>query len=405
MRHRLSLLIRQNRRLVYGVGFVIVFAVVTYVRLNYLHFGEVSYVISRFLPTQQSQAVPPTAPVVTASTSCNQKPARRELEFSAQAELQALWRLDRACQSAPADSSLHFTSLPTTPEAATLTVDALYRALGDYQRAGVSPVVIAEPAREVSKSALTGYADGSYLPAIEQLYQGLRDRGVTDGMMGTWVLLPEPNTPAWNDTDSRHFTVAYQAIAGVQKRLFPGSKTSILLDAKSYPVGDSAWTKGSYAPLDPYLQAIPRSLVDSIGMQGFPWAPPRGTEGVALTSANSYLPIRLLSEAARRYGVSAVWLNTGTPRRMHTADAAQTVEFTSAQRQQMLRGALQQAVVLKKSGFQVSFSLFAQDKSAGSEAIDWSYDLPGGGLEPWLVSAVRDVTAAGIPLWYFSAAS
>jgi hypothetical protein len=76
-------------------------------------------------------------------------------------------------------------------------------------------------------------------------------------------------------------------------------------------------------------------------------------------------------------GISTIWLNTGTFKRMYAGDLAAETELGVQQRRDILGGVTAQAEQLQARGFQVSVNLFAADKSLIDEHVDWSYWQPG----------------------------
>ena len=150
------------------------------------------------------------------------------------------------------------------------------------------------------------------------------------------------------------------------------------------------------------MQSIPKGLIDSFGLQGFPWTAPANQATNTVYDPKIYLRIDFAAEAARALG--NIWFNTGTFNKMYTQNTAETVNLSPALRQNMLNGVLAQAESLQSQGFNVAIHLFAQDKSATSEATDWSYwkIQPGEDANTAVFTTfVHDITTAGIPLWLF----
>jgi hypothetical protein len=220
-----------------------------------------------------------------------------------------------------------------------------------------------------------------------------------------WVYFPEADIPTWGPTDPGVFSGNVTRSVQIQKGVFPGSQASILLDAMSYPAGSSGWDNGAYVSLAPYVNNIPKGLLDSFGLQGFPWTPPANGAGSANLNPSTFLNYKLAAEAAKILGTSNIWLNSGTFRASYTNKASQTVSMSSLQRQSILNGIAAQATTLHSSGYLVAVNLFSQDKSNTGEAIDWSYFKTGAANQSpdtaILKNFIGQLHAAGIDFWLF----
>jgi hypothetical protein len=216
-------------------------------------------------------------------------------------------------------------------------------------------------------------------------------------MMGMWVMFPEGNIPVWNNVDPATFAANVTKTVKFQKKHFPSSGATILLDSQTYPSGTS-WSGGSYKSLLPYVKSIPSGLIDSFGLQGFPWSPPKGQEG-ALFDPNIYLQVDLAAEAARKLGANNIWLNTGTFGRAY-AGTANEVKVPALKRQTMLDGVITQANKLRAQDFNTSIHLFAENKAATPEGIDWSY-LGIHETEAIFKTFVHDITITDHSIWLF----
>jgi hypothetical protein len=316
--------------------------------------------------------------------------------------LRKLAQYQQVCAGQPIQRSSFFVPTPATTTQAQQYANDVAATLKQYAQYGVAPLVFMEPDSATGGLLDLGqYRDGAYDSALDAYFAAIKASGVTDSMMGTWVMLPEGNIPAWTSVDPAIFSADVTKVVQFQKKYFPASQASVLLDSQTYPSANS-WSGGAYTSLVPYVQAIPKGLLDSFGLQGFPWAPPANQPGTALNDPNQYLRVDLAAAAARSLGVTNIWLNTGTFGRAHTQSAAQTVTVSPVDRQVMLDGVLSQVKVLQGQGFAVSVHLFAQDKSATDEAIDWSYwQKPGDGDTAVFATFAHDAAAIGVPLWLF----
>jgi hypothetical protein len=331
-------------------------------------------------------------------------PMHPNLINSSAPELRKLAQYEQACNGAVAQRSSFFTPTPSTTAQAQQSATEVAAKLKAYAAADIAPLIFMEPDDlNGTNLDLSQYASGTYDAALNTYFQTLQSAGITSQMMGMWVYLPEGNLPVWSTTDPNTFAAVVTKTAQFQKQYFPGSQTSLMLDSESYAVG-AGWGDGSYVSLVPYVQNIPKGLIDSFGLQGFPWAAPANqpSEG-SLYNPQVYLRTDLAMQAAKTLGVTSIWLNTGTFNTMYAGQSGQTVTDSPAQRQQMLEGVIQLAASTKASGFSVSIHLFAQNKASLSEATDWSYwTTPGDGPNTVVFTTfAHDATADGIPIWIY----
>lgn len=347
---------------------------------------------------------PPAAPGLRVS-SCTGFPAPTPgLASASNSELRKLAQYQQACGGQLAGRVSFFAPTPATTAQALDYANDMVADLRSFAQYGISPLVFMEPDSATGNLLDLGqYRNGAYDAALDAYFANLKSAGVTDAMMGMWVMLPEGNIPVWTSVDPGTFAADVTKVAGYQKKYFPGSQATILLDSQTYPSAAS-WSGGTYTSLLPYVQSIPRGLLDSFGLQGFPWASPANEPGgETLYNPTTYLRVDLAAAAARSLGVGNIWLNTGTFSRMYTNNSAQTVTLQPTDRQVQLDGVLAQARSLKAQGFGVSVHLFAQDKSATGEAINWSYwQTPGDSPNTSVFTTfVHDLSAAGMPVWIF----
>jgi hypothetical protein len=330
-------------------------------------------------------------------------PRRANMAESASPQLRKLAEYEAVCKAAFADQQMLFSATPTTPQEARQLGNRLATTLKEYDAYSVHPLVVLEPvAPDGTILSLAAFAAGAYDASLAEYFATLQKRDVSDAMMGTWVPFPEANTPVWNETNPDDFATAVTRIARLQKKAFPGSQASVLLGSQSYPSNDTEWLHGRFASLLPYTQNIPAGLIDSFGYQGFPWLPAADTEGYAMIDANKFLRTDYAAAAAESLGVRAIWFNTGTFARAHTDSPAAEVTMQVDQRRQILHSVLTQAGKLEERGFEVTVNLFAEDKSAMTEGVDWSYWQNGkaqqSAARPAFVSFVKQATADDIPV-------
>jgi hypothetical protein len=321
-------------------------------------------------------------------------------------QLRKLAQYEQVCNGAFAGRSSFFVLTPTTTAEAQANANDVATKLKEYAVFGIKPLVFLEPDTANGNIDLNLYAAGTYDTALDSYFADLKTAGVNDAIMGMWVILPEGNIPVWSSTDPNIFTTVVTKTAQFQKKYFPSSQSTLLLDSQTYPSGAS-WGNGQYISLLPYVQSIPKGLIDSFGLQGFPWAPPTNQGGDKVYDPRLYLRTDLASEAAHALGVNNVWFNTGTFSQMYAQNGNQRVVASPIERQVMLNEVLSQAKSLQEQGLSVAIHLFAEDKSSTSEAIDWSYwqTVPSSGSGTAVFTTfVHDAMAAHVPLWLFDTA-
>jgi hypothetical protein len=334
---------------------------------------------------------------------CSGTTANPALTKSPSPELRKLAQYQQVCNALPVVRSSFFVPTPATTQQAQAYASDVVAQLKAYAQAGVSPLVFMEPDSATGTLLdLTQYSGGAYDSALDTYFSDIKAAGVTDAMMGMWVMLPEGNLPEWTSVDPATFAANVTKVAQFQKKYFPTSQTTIMLDSQTYPSATS-WDGGAYVSLLPFVQNIPKGLIDSFGLQGFPWASPANQNDGNLYNPKVYLRTDLAAQAAQALGISNIWLNTGTFGRMYANTASETVVNSPAQRQTMLDGVVTEVKTLQHQGFSVSVHLFAQDKSADSEGTDWSYWQTPGDSQNTVVftTFAHDLAAANVPLWLF----
>jgi hypothetical protein len=319
-------------------------------------------------------------------------------------ELRKLAQYEQLCNGDPVDRSTLFAPTPTTTAAAASDASDMASRLQDYANFGVKPLVIFEPDDDNGNNLdLAQYAAGAYDTALSAYFADLVADGITDSTIGTWVVIPEGNIPVWTSTDPSIFSTDVVKTVNFERQYFPTAQDSILLDSETYPSA-SSWSNGSYTSLLPYVQAIPKGLLNSFGLEGFPWAAPANQAASTLYNPDVYLRVDLAAQAAQALGVSNIWLNTGTFSQMYTENPAETITNTPLQRQTMLDGVVAQAKLLQSQGYSVEVHLFAQDKANTAEAIDWSYWTTPNASDPntqVFTTFIHDLQSSNIPLWLF----
>jgi hypothetical protein len=322
------------------------------------------------------------------------------LSESSDPSLKQLAVYEQSAGGALAGGMMIFTETPTTISNAQSSARDTANRIANFAKYNLIPVIVMEPTNSGATLNFTSYRNGAYDTVLNTYFSTLKNIGVSDKNMGMWVYFPEANMPEWGPVDVANYAANVTKTIQIQKKYFPASLSSILLDAESYPAGSTDWSNGSYISLSPFISAIPRGLVDSFGLQGFPWAPPSNQRGDASYNSSIYLNSAIAADAASRLGTSSIWLNTGTFSTMYANNRSQIVNMGPSQRQALLNGVFAQASKLKQSGFGVSVNLFSEDKSRTSEAIDWSYKTAE--EKNVLSNFALQLHQSDIELWLFS---
>ena len=330
-------------------------------------------------------------------------PMHNGLSASTLPQLKKLSEYETVCDGGLTDTVSFFTGTPTTK--AEVSSQALWvsNALKEYAKNGIIPLVFFEPTSGNGVLDIKAFSNGAYDVVLNQYFTELKSRGITDTMMGTWVPIPEGNIPVWGNVDPVDFAAGVTRVVQIQKSYFPSSKAAVMLQSMTYPSGTS-WVGGQYKSLEPYVKDIPKGLIDSFGLQGFAW-PPTSVGDSAQLDPKVFLRVDFAAEAANTLGTNYVWLNTGTFIRSLVISTASPFTVTQLQRQTVLDGIVQQARILKNRGFKTSVHLFAEDKSIGDEAIDWSYWAQGNPATSASTKVFRtfvhDLYSNGVGLWLY----
>jgi len=339
------------------------------------------------------------------STDCkSSKSMQPGLSTATAPQLKKLAQYEQVCESGIITQLSFFIATPTTIQEANEYATDVAMRLREFSDYGISPLVFLEPTTSSGFINIADYRSGAYDSVMDAYFAAIKAAGITDAMMGTWVPLPEGNIPVWTSLDPNDFATSVTKTITYQKKYFPNSKASILLDTLTYPKAGS-WDGGQAISFIPYIKDIPVGLIDSFGLQGFPWSPPANEGGSTNGSPNNYLQINLASEAARTLNVKDIWLNTGTFGVKYANQTSRQVTVSPEQRLALLTEVVTEAKTLQSQGFVVSIHLFAEDKSRVPEATDWSY-WPSGSASTSpatyvFKTFVHDTQAASIPLWLF----
>lgn len=312
--------------------------------------------------------------------------------------LRKLAEHEQVCGGSFVDAMMFFTNMPRNSSEAIGYANSVAAGLKQFAKFGIKPLVVLEPTTSAGYVNFQEFRSGAYDSVLDVYFSTLKSLGISDQTMGVWVPFPESNIPEWGNTNPDDVSACITKTAQFQKKHFPSSKTSVLLDSKSYPSGNS-WDGGSYASLVPYVKNIPVGLIDSFGLQGYPWPDPQPDHNAA-----RFLNPQLAKDAANQLGVKDIWLSTGTYHK-GTAWTGQIFSLSPAQRQSILADILNQAKQLKAGGFNVSVHIFAENKLGVAEGNDWSYWDPGkmdsSPATAVFKTFVYDVRASGMNFWLF----
>lgn len=323
--------------------------------------------------------------------------ARPGLSGSLAPEVRKFAEYENICRGA-INRLMIFTAMPAdTAEATDIAADVALK-LKEFSRYKIGPVVVMEPVTSKGTISFSDFLSGAYDGALDTFYETLKRQGVTDEMMGIWAPFPEANIPVWGNTDPEQVAACIAKTAQTQKRHFPASQVTVLLDSKSYPSGQS-WQGGGYRSLVPYLRGIPGGLIDSFGLQGYPWPDPDPDY-----DAGHFVNADLAIEAARYLGVKHVWINSGSFSEGKAYNGAK-ITVTPTLRRQILQDIAAQAEKIRRAGFATAVHVFAEDKSRLSEGINWSYWPTGqAGASPFtegLADFIGRLRQANIEVWLF----
>jgi hypothetical protein len=326
----------------------------------------------------EAAASPSSDPSATAGNT--QKP---ELSKSTDQQLRKLAKYESIFGPDVADKLMLFCETPTTSEDAKTQASKMAVTMAEFKKFGKEPLIVFEPQANGKAVSFSGYEAGDYDKALDDYFATLKIEcarlGLSDEDIAksTWVFGPEINMPVWSEMgkDTAVTPAAFTAIvtktAQALKNNMPTAKATVLLDSATYKTNDWDSEYGYYS-LVPYTRNIPQGLIDSLGIQGFPWLPAPGKTGTEKINPEDYFNAKQATDAANALGVTEVWLNTGTFGSKYT-DGQQPLVAPNTLRAKILDDVVAQAGKIQAEGFKVSVNLFAQDKSRTPEATDWSY--------------------------------
>lgn len=366
----------QKELIVVNVGLVVVILFFSIMTLSLSVNQTISSLIGDYLFGKDDKAL---AHVQKNQISqCSSKPP---LPFSADEDDPHVIKLKEyqdICKSFVTDKLMIFVGFPKDVTTAEADAEAVAKKLLLLNQAGVTPIVIAEPYTSDGALSYRDFMNGNYNDALELYFAKIKDIGITDSMMGTWVPFPESNTPSWNnkDTEPKDFATCVNGYLRILRSHFKDAKTSILLNATTYDPNDLEYNNGDYLDLTPYVEGIDKNLVTSLGIQGFPWMSNAAVKRRTLFNATEFLQPDLAIAAARELHTRDIWFNTGSFATKYANDPHKKVTVSINDRKAVLSGILEVANGVQEyqqNGYRVSINLFSEDKSDTPEATDWSY--------------------------------
>lgn len=288
-----------------------------------------------------------------------------------------------------------FTTIPMDLSADLDEAEGVAGKLKAFAAAGVRPVIFAEPP---DGQSLADIADGTTRVYWEEYFTRIKSMGVTDAQMGTWFPYPEINTPIWNREwfAPRDFAKLMNGFSAAYKKVFPKARVGILLNSYNYDPNDIDWEHGVLGSYLSYVRGIAKGNVDVVGIQAFPWFPAANDtrHKKPLDSVSKFITMRFAVEAANALSTKGIMIHSGVPHSMHEG-AASKVVIPGATRARIMRQITSLAATYKRLGYDISLSLFTEDKSGVEEGTDWSFDSSAASI---LRAASKTAVCNGIPL-------
>ncbi len=282
------------------------------------------------------------------------------------------------CNSKAFDKMMIFTFMPQSDEARTAEIKNLGEKLITFEQNGLKPIIVIEPNSEEGLLNFYDFENGLFDSSLRKFLKGILDYGVNESMMGRIIPFPEPNIPAWNRNGSTpaSFGTNFNKTIQIIREFYPNIKGTILLNTKSYATDDLRWANGKLVSLKPYLTNIDPGLVESIGLQGFPWQSPSNQVLFEEKDAKVFLPIKLIEEMSEITNNKSLLLNTGSFATRYSNNPDQTINIPPFKRRQVLDSILYESKELQSKGYSVNINIFSENKTKTEENVDWSYSTP-----------------------------
>jgi hypothetical protein len=344
---------------------------------------------------------------VADSFRCSPQAPIKGLDQAKDPQLRKLAKYQDLCHSRVTTKVMIFNNMPKDNVEAANNARQMSATLKEFNKFGVTPIVATEPVASWGDVDFQEFKAGFYDQWLATYFQAIKSQGITDQEMGIWVPFPEANLPYWNRNNATpgDFAAIVNKYLTIAQQSFPRLQGSVLLNSATYNANDFNWANGEYVSLVPYVKDLNKNLVQSFGMEGFPWKPPANESGPGIFDASQFLNYKLAQEAADAMGTRKIWFNTGTFASKYDGDPTRQTYVSPEQRVDVLNGILAQANQLKSRGYDISINLFAQDKSHATEATDWSYfndsNVMTSSASPAFANFASRLNQARIDLWLF----
>lgn len=400
-----------KRKEFFVVNFLIIIIVIatTVLSFNVLSNEKVSFFLKSFFDKKIQSIVVEDKKIIQENEvirdgKCSSNPMIA-LRSGNDIHLRQLEMYQSICQSFAVKKLMVFTAFPYSSQSATEDASFMANKLKMFHDNEIEALVIVEPYVGEDLMEYKDFLAGKYTTYLDSYFSNLKNLGVTDQMMGTWVPFPESNTPNWanKNTEPKDFAFAVNRYLVVMKKYFPNAKGSVLLNATTYEPTDTEWNNGDYLSLIPYLEDVDKNLVDSFGMQGFPWVSKATTKRRQIFRAQEFLQYELAIASAQELRTKDIWLNTGTFYAKYASDPSNRVEVSLNERKGILTGILDVARMIQSyqsDEYRVSINMFSEDKSTFNEMTDWSY-FQNDDSKTLLIEFLRRAEVMDIPVSLF----
>jgi hypothetical protein len=334
------------------------------------------YSNATFTQVFQDQFGPGTKPALTNKVSCSKLPIETNFNNSTVKEIKVLEKYQEACNSFVTNQLMVFIEMPITSEGAQSMAQETVTLINEFKKNKLQPIIVAEPSYKGVLTGFRGIYNGIYDQFYEEFFSALKQAGIEDKDVGYWVPFPEMNVPNWkfDDVAPADYGVLVNRYSSALKKYFPQIKVSLLFDTITYAQDDLEYANGDKESFKVFLTKINKSLVNAIGIQGFPWVSPANTRRIQRFDANEFLDKDLLIESAKLLKTKDVWFNTGTFSTKYALSDAKKAIVPANTRKEILDSILNLALKVRdESDYRVFINLFAADKTQTNEQTNWSY--------------------------------
>jgi hypothetical protein len=314
------------------------------------------------------------APIIPTVENCNIQP-KINLGIPTNPFLKQLKKYQDLCGSKVADKMMIFTQIPSNSNSVQPLASEIVAILKEFSAYGITPVVIAEPTDGDTQLSFTEFAKGVFNPVLDQYFAALKNAGITDQQMGIWVPFPEANIPVWNSIGSTpaDFGSLINNYSSSLKKFFPTTQVSVLMNYTSFDPSDKGYSNPKIGNYDEYLKNIKPGMVDSFGIQGFPWVEGNKSSDNSVNDPQVFLQPANSMRAAKQLGVNTIWFNTGTISSKYTQSPSLRVNVSATDRQVINNNKLKIFDQVQNAGYKIWVNEFVQNKSNTAEQTNFSY--------------------------------